>query len=291
VELRIRPDGKCKLCAYEHRREFGGNRYGHGQLRLNATPRTVSGDLIIDGGYFVVGSGASRTLNVLGNVFVTAGTLDLSRSAGATGTLNVHKDFSATGGTITETNTGSGSIVFNGGITQTYSSGSLVSNTINFTVSNGTTLQMADQSTVVSGGGTFLLSAGATLGINATAGITTAGFASGNIQTTARNYTAARTIFITELPDQSAGNGLTQFTPANVTILNLGNTVSLSAPTTISGTLTIASGTLDANGQNCSVGGNWTNSGGTFAPGSNTVTFTKAAGTQTLNPEDRHLII
>ena len=51
---------------------------------------------------------------------------------------------------------------------------------------------------------------------------------------------------------------------------------------TTAGNMTITAGTLDANGNNMTVGGNWSNSD-TFTPGANTVTFNKSTGTQTLN--------
>lgn len=51
---------------------------------------------------------------------------------------------------------------------------------------------------------------------------------------------------------------------------------------TANGNLTITAGTLDANGQNMTVGGNWSNSD-TFTPGAGTVTFNKSSSTQTLD--------
>jgi len=47
--------------------------------------------------------------------------------------------------------------------------------------------------------------------------------------------------------------------------------------------LTLSSGTLTAPGGIFDVSDNWSKTGGTFTPGANTVTFAKAAGTQTLN--------
>ena len=58
-------------------------------------------------------------------------------SAGvAVGTLTVAGNFSHTSGTITESSTGSGSIVFNGITNQSYTGGGTISNTINFTINN-----------------------------------------------------------------------------------------------------------------------------------------------------------
>ena len=47
--------------------------------------------------------------------------------------------------------------------------------------------------------------------------------------------------------------------------------------------VTLTTGTLTAPSGTFNVSGNWAQSGGTFTPGSNTVTFTAAGGTQTIN--------
>ena len=162
-----------------------------------------------------------------------------------TGGLIVAGDFSHTGGTINESSTGTGSIVFNGSTPQIYTSGGTCTNTINFTVNSGSTLQMANETTVVGSGstGTFNLAADGTLGVTSADGITTSG-ATGNIRVTGtRTYTAgAKYIYNGTIP-QNTGNGLTQNIPANLTIDNASG-VSLSAATTLSGILTLTNGTL-----------------------------------------------
>lgn len=181
---------------------------------------------------------------VSGNYVQTGGTFNLSNGTGGeVGTLNVTGDFSQTGGTITETATGTGSglIVFNKSGTQTYTSGGTVSNTINFTVNSGSTLQMAAASTTVTGGGSFTLSSGATLGIRSADGITTSG-ATGNIQVTGtRTYTTGANYIYNGSINQAVGNGLTQNTPANLTIANTGGSVTLSTAATVTGVLTLTS--------------------------------------------------
>ncbi|MFA5144057.1 MAG: filamentous hemagglutinin N-terminal domain-containing protein, partial [Candidatus Omnitrophota bacterium] len=71
---------------------------------------------------------------------------------------------------------------------------------------------------------------------------------------------------------------------SNTCSLTLGGTLTLDdGDATLEGSLTIGSyGTLSAAGYTISVDGNWSNSG-TFTHGNNTVDFTKASGTQTLN--------
>jgi len=240
---------------------------GSSTLTLGTTPLTISGNLGISGGQFILSSGTTAgTLTVSGNASVSGGQITMS-SGSAIGTMNVAGNFSPTAGTITETSTGSGAIVFNGGKLQTYSSGGTISNTINFTVNASDTLQMAAAGTIVSGGGSFTLSAGATLGVTSTAGITTTG-ATGNIQVTGtRTYTAASNIIYNGASAQAAGNGLTSTNKANLTINNSAG-VSLSAATTITGLLNMTSGTLDMANVNLTVGsltgsGNITNSSGT----------------------------
>ena len=213
-----------------------------GQLRLRASSNTmtVNGNLSISGAANItVASSTSRAVTVKGNFLMTAGTLTLSYGSGI-GTLNIAGDFSQTGGTITETSTGSGAIVFNKAGTQTYTSGGTISNTINFTVNSGSTMQMATAATFVSGGGSFTLASGATLVISSTAGITTTG-ATGSIQVTGtRTFsTGANYIYNNSTANQATGNGLSQNTPANVTINNPGYTVTLSAATNMSGVLTV----------------------------------------------------
>ncbi len=215
------------------------------------------------------------TVTVSTNFSVSGGTYDLS-GVGAVGMLNVAGNFSITGsGTITETSTGSGSIVFNGSGTQIYTSGGTVSNTVNFTVNNGSYLQMADGTTVVSGGGSFTLSSGATLGVTSSAGITTSG-ASGNIQVSGtRTYSTGAHYIYNGTAAQATGNGLTQNIPANLTINNSAG-VTLTASTNLTGDLMISSGTFDL-GANTA---NRSSSGGTLTLGAGTTL--KIGGTGSL---------
>ena len=108
-----------------------------------------------------------------------------------------------------------------------------------FTNSSGGTLNCG--ANVISGAGTFTLSSGATLGIGSTAGISPSG-SSGNIQTTTRNYNSAANYAYNGTAPQVTGAGL----PSAVTNLTINNSagVTLSATTTVNGTLTLASGQL-----------------------------------------------
>jgi len=227
------------------------NSTGSGLLQQNQTLLSVA-NFIQTGGSFWIATSTARTLTVTGDVSISGGTLTMSSGSGV-GTMNVGGNFSFTAGTITESSTGSGSIVFNKSGIQTYTSGGTISNAINFTVNSGSALQMAAAGTTVTGGGIFTLAAGAILGVTSTEGITTSG-ATGNIQVTGtRTYSSGANYTYDGIAAQVTGNGLTQNTPANLTINNSAG-VTLSAATTISGLLTMTSGTLDMANFNLSVG-------------------------------------
>jgi autotransporter-associated beta strand protein len=120
----------------------------------------------------------------------------------------------------------------------------------------------------------FTLGATGTLRIANTAGITTSG-ATGAIQVPGtRTYTAGADYVYNGSAAQATGNGLTQNTPANLTISNNAG-VTLSAATTITDLLTMTSGALNMANVNLSVGG-LTGSG-------NLTHSTGAAGARTLS--------
>jgi|WetSurMetagenome_2_1015567.scaffolds.fasta_scaffold00144_3 hypothetical protein len=198
---------------------------------------------------------ATAVLNVTGNLSMTGGTFNMSTTS-STGTLNLGGNFTQSGGTITESSTGSGSIIFNGTGTQLYTSGGTISNTINFTVNSGSTLQMGAGGTtsLITGSiGSFTLSSGATLGITSADGISKTA-ATGNIQVSGtRTYSTGASYIYNGTIAQVTGDGLMQNNAANLTIDN-GSGVSLTEATTISGLLTISNGTLNLGNHNLTVG-------------------------------------
>jgi hypothetical protein len=203
---------------------------------------------------------STGTVNVTGNCYITGGILYLSNPSGGSnsssiGTLNVSGNFSHTDGTITTS--GSGNIVFKGTGVQYYTSGGTVNNTINFTVNNGSYLQMAATSTSITGGGTFTLASGATLGITSGSGITTSGSA-GNIQTTSRIFNPGANYVYDGTVNQNIGTGFPANLTGSLTISNSGssgsNTVTLDITRTISsgGSVNIVNGVF-ATGTNLSM--------------------------------------
>jgi len=203
---------------------------------------TVQRDFIKSGvgNYRIVSSVANSSLTVNGNVSISAGTFLMSEDNGI-GTLTVIGNFSQSGGTITETAGGSGSIIFNSTVTQTYAkTGGTISNTINFTVNSGSTLNVG--TSLIDGSiGTFTLNSGAGIITAHTQGLsTTAG--TGSIQVTGTktfnggaNYTYNGTLA------QVTGNG---FSSANN--LNISNTagVALTNSASVAGTITLTAGSF-----------------------------------------------
>lgn len=101
----------------------------------------------------------------------------------------------------------------------------------------------------------FTLASGGTLQTANTQGITTGVALTGSIQTRGvRTYSSGANYVYNGTSNQAVGNGLTQNIPANVTINNPGNTVSLGVATTISGNLILTAGTLDLAAKATTVG-------------------------------------
>ncbi|MFC1480189.1 filamentous hemagglutinin N-terminal domain-containing protein, partial [Candidatus Omnitrophota bacterium] len=73
--------------------------------------------------------------------------------------------------------------------------------------------------------------------------------------------------------DTNSGGGSFGGTITTFTINGYAGTITLERSLTISENFTQDAGTLDADGYDINVGGNWTKTGGTFTPNSNTVTF------------------
>lgn len=239
------------------------------------TTHSISGNLIIDGGTLVFSSGTGAPpVNVTGSLNITSGTLNLASSSGAP-TLNIGGNFSQSGGTFTSTGAGVPSVSFTGGsssVAFTQSAGTFTSTNMNFTVASGKTLTLNNNipiassrtltvaggatlntgTNVVSGAGTFTLASGGTLGIGSAAGITTG--ASGNIQTTTRNFNTSANYTYNGTVAQATGNALPAMVN-NLTISNSGGTVTLTnASVTVSNNMTVNSGsTFDANGNSITV--------------------------------------
>jgi len=115
---------------------------GTGRLYLNQPFLNVGGNFTQSGGRFrLANADNDRTITVNGNANITNDSLIMAfGGAGAMGigTLEVKGNFSATGGTITETalGTGHGNILLNGTATQGITATATINESIDFTVDN-----------------------------------------------------------------------------------------------------------------------------------------------------------
>ncbi len=219
---------------------------GGNQLQLNQASLTVNGNCTINDEFRIARSSA-QVLNILGSFTLSGGTLDMS-SGSSTGALNVAGDFNISGGTLTESGNGSGSVTFNKTGTQTYSKiAGIISNRINFTVNSGSTLDVG--TSIINGStGIFTLSSGAGIITAHSQGLSTTA-ATGSIQVTGtKTYNTGANYTYDGTVNQVTGNGLPTTLSGNLTINNSGvsgsNTVSLSAATSVAGTLTLTNGLL-----------------------------------------------
>lgn len=239
-------------------------------------------------------NGSSGSINasagslVLDNLSVLQGTLNLNLAGSPGHSIrgNIHVNTTA----ILSLNPSSlGTVLINGGGIQSLSGGGTIVTGTNsiIEVVSGTSLYTGNM--VVSGTGTFTLQSGGTLGIGSAYGITTAGNAQGNIQTSTRNFNAGGNYVYNGNLNQQTGNGLPSNITGSLTIANTGtagnNTVTLTANNTSTNALNLNSGlfaagagqTLEINntGSVTSIGGEVvTTAGGgnIWLKGNNTVT-------------------
>ena len=163
-------------------------------------------------------------------------------------TLNIGGNLSMSGGTLTRTVTTTAStcpVNFNGTTIQAFSkTGGTISGEINFAINSGSTVSFG-LSLLNGSSGNFSLNSGGTIitaNTNATGALTTSG-ANGSVQVTGtRTYSSGANYTYNGTAAQVTGNGLNQNTPANITINNPGNAVTLSASTNMNGTLTVKAG-------------------------------------------------
>ena len=248
-------------------------------LLTNSSTLTASilGNLSITGGYFAPFGGSTSgncILNVSGNLSLASGTFDIFRQASNTGTINLSGDFSMTSGTLTKGGSGTGNFNFSKTGTQTYlKSGGTISNAINFTVNNGSILNVG--TSIIDGStGSFALSSGAGLITGNIAGISTSGN-TGSIQVSGlRTYNTGANYTFNGNSAQSTGTG---FSGANNLEINNAAGVTLANSVSLEGTLSLTTGVFTVGGGNTitvSSGGALSATSGSLATGASAGTFT-----------------
>ncbi len=115
---------------------------GTGNPNLNGGLTNIQGNFEIlstgSSGSLVLTKSDAFSLTIIGDLIISGGTLNLSNGT-ANAVINLSGNFEMTGGTITETSDGSGTIVFSGSSQQTFTKSSgTISEKINFTINNPT---------------------------------------------------------------------------------------------------------------------------------------------------------
>jgi hypothetical protein len=261
-----------------------------GELRLSSSAGTIA--LTVKGNLNLIGGTTSTlsfgtgttigAINLEGNFTMTGGVLQTAGTGGASGAEKVYNiNFSKGSGIQTFTKTG-------GTITAALSS----FRRIIFTVNSGSTLDMGANALNCAGSSQvdFVAAAGSTLKLGDPAGIVAQGTTAttGNIQTSLtsiRSFSTAANYEYNGTAPQSTGNGL----PATVNNLTINNAagVTLSAATTVNGTLNLAAGTLTLGANTLTTNGTVTKTSGSIDAGvapmifGNTVALTLPAGVYT----------
>ncbi len=227
-----------------------------GNLTWNCTAQTgnisLGGNSITCAGTFTMTStntgslrlGASLNGVIATNNFIqTGGTIDCSSSTGSS-IIRVSGTFNQSGGTITETGTGSGNIEFNGVLAQSVTLGGTISNTINYRINNNAGITLS---------GTMAITTGAGLRISSTAATPISGGTltyTGNTTLTYDASSGAQTVTANEFPWSNGPNNLT----INNTSTSPNNVVTIPFDRTVNGTLTMTSGDINISSNNLTLG-------------------------------------
>jgi hypothetical protein len=272
---------------------------------------TINGDLIVEAGSLIAADWfypdpppGQYIMTIRGTLNVTGGTLDFCSGGVPYGgdcsipTVNLEGNYNQSGGVVKAGGApvnppNSHELDFNFTGTGKTFQGALDSKNLWFHVTNGASLTLNNNfpmtnandiltvdsggtlntgTNVISGAGTFTLASGGTLGIGSPAGITSSG-ATGNIQTTTRNFNTAANYTYNGSAPQVTGSGL----PATVNNLTVNNAsgVTLTGSTTVTGALNITAGTFDQGSTNSlTTGAISVSSGATFTnTGTGTITL------------------
>jgi hypothetical protein len=237
---------------------------GSGRWQMSAPPAgsasahtaaiiNINGNINVSGATFTSNGTSNNytdiTINTIRNVDVTGGNFSVSRgSQGGTGTTtwNLNGDFSMSNATTQNSNPAGAKFVFAKAGTQTLTLGA--GNTLTslpLEVSSGTTLNMG--TSVLAGSGVFTLNSGATLVCAHANGL------NGILTNTGTKTLSAGANYILNGSAAQVTGTLFPSTVNNLTINNAAG-VTLTAPTTVNGTLSVLNGNLDLNGSTVTLG-------------------------------------
>lgn len=204
------------------------------------------------------------------NFIQSGGILNLNITGNSTKTINISGNYSHTAGTITTATTSGtfGEFSFGGNSTQTFISGGILSNRVNYSIKSGAMVDFGNNIISAGSSGNFILNNGGTIITQNTNGLATSG-ASGTVQLTGtRAYSNLANYIFNGSLAQNTGNGfvggasLTLNNPSGVTLttgitlqagiglLNIGQTVNTTFSdggnqiTCDGGILNLTSGTL-----------------------------------------------
>lgn len=252
---------------------------------------------------FRITAGATRNINCL-NFVMAAGTLDFASGAG-NGILNCTGTFNQTGGTLTETSSGSGTInLIKASGSQNLTASGTVSNTIVWNIGNGTSTNtvalqanMALGSTqnpafyvknnaaldfatyVLSGSaGLFTPETGSTLlsaNTSASGAINSSG-ANGSVQTGKRSFTQTGVHYtFNAAAAQKTGTAIGKSGDIGNLTVNVASGLTLDTLCSLSGTLSLSNGILQLGNQHLTI----TNSASGAISGANSSRFIRTNGT------------
>src|SRR6185295_17718550 len=241
----------------------------------------------ITGGTFNMNN---STMNVGGNLTIQSAPLFLGTFNGGTGTVNLQGNFTynAAGPSATVFNAGTGTFNFNGTGSQSISNDASI-NFFNLTDSNVTQPLTANNSFGVNGtlnvnGANAIFAPVAASVISGTGTLTGTGTARASRIAATPDFLSQYTITNKTLTNltidyNGAGTQTVNNAPAYSRLRISGSgTKTLQGSTIITSNLDIIAGsTFAASTFNFALGGNWTN-GGTFTPGTGTVTFQGSTG-------------
>jgi hypothetical protein len=219
-------------------------------LSFNGAVTTINGDFSVQstgtGTVSLKNGGPNGNTDVAGDFNLSGGTLIIT-GTNNTQILNVAGNVTISGGTLTRTG---GTSNFNfSGTTQTFTkTGGAISNTVNFTINSGATVDFGT-SVLDGSNGTFTLTSGGKVITANPDGIRSTG-AFGAIQVTGtRTYNSGADY---EFRGATTGTFTTSTNPQvrNFTINNTTGNVTLSQPMTVNGVLTLTDGELNTNSTN-----------------------------------------